>query len=426
MAGTTMPANAVNRAKGGNSMVQFIQRLTAVFLIMFSLPVSGFAQNAFSAAYRVNTGIISFYDIDQRIKILRVLGATGPDLRQQATNALIDERLQVEAARNFGVTLDPAQLTRGISRYAEQRNLTTERLLAQMRGRGVSVEAFEDFISAGMIWQSLIRARFGNMASPTENELNSQLNTVAISSSSSIQLGEIALLYTERGQNATVALANQLVGQLRGGANFQNMAREYSRSRSSQNGGVIGWVAPNRLPPQLAAAVRGLGRGQVAEPIFIPAGVIIIKVLDSRIQTQQVAIPTKINVTYAHMVLPHAAGQQAETIRTATRLRRDLDGCRGIEARAAEFGNGSGVFGPVALGQIPADIGLQLARLEPRDSALMTGDNQVSVVVLCDRVSEMSDESRAALRNQLTGQNLQALAEGFMQELRRSSIIEKQ
>ncbi|MCF6304345.1 MAG: peptidylprolyl isomerase [Rhodobacteraceae bacterium] len=407
-------------------MVRFIQRLAAVFLIVFSFPAASIAQNAFSAAYRVNTGIISFYDIDQRIKLLRVLGVTGPDLRQQAVDALIDERLQVEAARNFGVVLDQPQLTRAISRYAEQRNLTTERLLAQIRGRGVSVEAFEDFISAGVIWQSLIRARFGNMASPTENELNSQLNTVAVSSSSSIQLGEIALLYTERGQDATVALANQLVKQLRDGANFRNLAREYSRSRSSQNGGVIGWVAPNRLPPQLAAAVRGLGRGQVAEPIFIPAGIIIIKVLDSRTQTQQIAIPTKINVTYGRLILPHAAGQQADTIRTATRLRRDLDGCRGLETRAANYATGSGVFGPVALGQIPADIGLQLARLEPRDTALMTGDNQVSVVVLCDRVSEMTDQSRAALRNQLTGRNLQSLAEGFMQELRRSSIIEKQ
>ncbi len=407
-------------------MVRFIQRLAAVFLVVFSLPAASIAQNAFSAAYRVNTSIISFYDIDQRIRLLRALGASGPELRQQAVDALIDERLQVEAARNFGVALDQQQLARAISRYAEQRNLTSERLLAQMRGRGVSVEAFEDFVSASAIWQSLVRARFGNMASPTENELNSQLNTIAVSSSSSIQLGEIALLYTERGQQATVNLANDLVGQLRNGANFQNMAREYSRSRSNQNGGVIGWVAPGRLPPQLAAAVRGLGRGQVADPIFIPTGIIIIKILDSRTQTQQILIPTKINVTYGRLVLPHGTGQQAEAIENATRLRRDLDGCRGLETRVADYGTGSGVFGPVALGQIPANIGLQLARLEPRESALMTGDNQVSVVVLCDRVSEMTDESRAALRSQLTGRNLQSLAEGFMLELRRSSIIEKQ
>ncbi len=399
-------------------MVRLIKRLATICLITMVLPGMSFAQSAFSAAYRVNTSIISYYDIDQRVKMMRVLGANGPNLRQAAIDALIDERLEVEAARNFGIDVRPEELARAIDSYAQQRNMSSERLLARLRGRGVSEEAFEDFVTASIIWRTVLRARFGNQAAPTENELNSQLNTFAVASSSSIQLGEIALLYTERGQDATVALATQLVGQLRNGANFQNMARQYSRSRSAQNCGVIGWASPSRLPPQLAAAVRGLRAGQVTEPIFIPSGIIIIKVLDSRTQTQQIAIPSKISVTYAQLVLSNTAD--------AERIRRNLDGCRGLEERAATLGNGSRVIGPVALAEVPTDIGLALARLEPRDSDIVNGDNITSVVVLCDRVSEMSGEARATLRNQLFGQNMQNLAEGYLLELRRTSIIEKQ
>ncbi len=407
-------------------MVRLINRFWAVCLVAILLPASGMAQNAYSAAYRVNESIISHFDISQRVKMMRVLGANGSGLRQTAVDALIDERLQVELAHSFGIEIRPEELARSIENYAQQRNMSTERLLARMRGRGVSQEAFEEFITASLLWRQILRSRFGDQANPTLNELNSHSNTVAVSSSSSIQLGEIALLYTERGQEGTVNLANQLLSQLRNGENFQTLARQYSRARSAENGGVIGWVSPGRLPPQLNAAVRGLGRGQVADLIFVPTGVIIIKVLNTRTQSRQILIPTKINVTYAHLILPHNAGEQANAIQQADRLRRSLDGCRGLEARSAEFSPDSGIIGPVPLGDVAADIGLNLARLEPRDSAVMTGENHVSILVLCDRVSEISDESRAALRNQLFGQNMQSLAEGYLLELRRTSIIEKQ
>ncbi|MBL4806638.1 MAG: peptidylprolyl isomerase [Rhodobacteraceae bacterium] len=338
-------------------MVSRIRRLTIAFLMVLGFSAAVAAQNAYSAAYRVNESIISYFDIDQRVKLMRVLGANGPNLRQTAIDGLIDDRLKVNAAQNFGLEIQPERLIRAMSDYATQRDMSLDQLLARLRGRGVSREAFEDFIMASLMWRTVLQSRFGDQATPSEIDLNAQLNTVAVSSSSSIQIGEIALLYSERGQDATVTLANQLVRQLRDGANFQNMAREYSRSRSATNGGVIGWVAPGRLPPQLAAAIRGLGRGQVAEPIFIPTGIIIIRVLDSRTQQRQVLIPTKIDVTYAQLILGHAAGDQANALTQADRLRRSLDGCRGLDAQATNFADGSRIIGPIGLGEIPAPSG---------------------------------------------------------------------
>jgi len=406
-------------------MVLLGKRLWLLGALILGLALPAHAQGAFSIAYRVNEAIITNYDIDQRVKLLRALGANGPNMRQTAIDALIDDRLKQGLAADFGINLDQSALDRAIEGYAQQRNLTTQSLMARMRGAGVHRESFEEFLSTSIIWRDILRSRFGQQANPSEIELNAQLNTYAISSASTLQLGEIVLTYLERGQDGTVALATDMVAQLRNGGNFSELAKQYSRSQTAARGGVIGWVSPNRLPAQIGAAIRGLGRGGVADPIYIPSGIVIIKVLDARTVTRQIEVPVSVNITYATLVIPYAEGGAREAQRLANRTRRSLDGCRGLEARAAEFGSGSGVIGPISLNAVDADIGLALARLDPRESTVVNGENAVRVVVLCDRISEMSVEGRATLRNQLVSQNLGALSEGLLLELRRSSIIER-
>ena len=410
----------------GRVMVWLIKRISLTVALILGMALPVYAQGAYSIAYRVNESIISNYDIDQRTKLMRALGANAPNIRQEATDALIDDRLKQETAINFGIVIDEAALANAIESYAGQRNMTPQTLMATLRRAGVARESFEEFLAVSLSWNTLLRARYGEQANPSEIELNAQLNTYAISSATTIQIGEIVLPYLGRGQDATVALANQLVARLKAGENFSKLAREFSQSASAQQGGVIGWVAPNRLPPQIGAAIRGLGRGGVGEPIFIPTGIVLIKVLDSRTVSRQIEIPVSVNLTYGELVIPYGEGGAIEAANRAERLRRSLDGCRGLGARAAEFAAGSGVFGPISLNDIATDVGLSLARLDPRESTVLQADNALRVLVLCDRVSEMSPEGRATLRNQLFSQNLEALSEGYLLELRRGSIIERQ
>ena len=418
-----MHASAVTESK---TMVFFGKRLLVLSMLVLGLVMPAQAQGPFSIAYRVNQSIVTNYDIDQRVKLLRALGARDPDLRKTAIEALIDDRLKQEAARNAGLEIDQNALAQSTAQYAAQRNMTTRSLMARLRAAGVARESFEEFLSTSLLWNNILRARFGAQARPSEIELNAQLNSYAISSSSTIQLGEIVLPYIERGQDATVSLATQIVAQLKAGENFSKLAKEYSRSRTAERGGVIGWVAPNRLPAQIGAAIRGLGRGGVSDPIYIPSGIVIIKVLDARTVSRQIEVPINVSITYGRLVIPYGTGSAAEALRLANRTRRSLDGCRGLQTRAAEFGEGSGVFGPVSLNEVDTGIGLNLARLAPRESTVMQGDRALSVLVLCDRVSEMSLESRNILRRQLLARNMETLSAGFLLELRRNSLIEKQ
>lgn len=73
--------------------------------------------------------------------------------------------------------------------------------------------------------------------------------------------------------------AQQILGLLRYGWNFAGLAREKSIDSTAPDGGYMGKIDPASLRAELRDALRGLAPGQVSEPIKIPSGYAILKVL---------------------------------------------------------------------------------------------------------------------------------------------------
>lgn len=405
-------------------IMNFLRVLVGVAAFL-AAGVPALAQNPYSAAWRVNQSIISNYDIDQRVRLMRALGAPSDNLRQTAVSDLIDDRLRVELGRQMGLEATSENIARAIESYAAQRNLTGPRLLAQLRSAGVSQEAFEDFLAASLIWRTVLNLRFGDRANPTEDELNAQVSSIALSSSRSIQLGELVLPYLGRGQDETVALARRLQAELDAGGDWAAAVAQYSQSGTAARGGVIGWVDPNRLPEQIGAAVRGVRVGGVSQPIFVPSGVILIKVLDARTVTQQITVPINVSVSYAEILLPNPGGTMRAQMREADRFRRTLSGCRQLEQRAAAANGSVSLSGLVDLDALPADTGLALSRLDPRESVALPQPEALRILVLCERQSSMDETAREIMRNQLRGRALSAMSDGLLLELRRTALIEE-
>ena len=97
-----------------------------------------------------------------------------------------------------------------------------------------------------------------------------------------IESGEIFLSSNPATQAQTLDNANKILAQLQGGASFAGYAKQYSEASTAAVGGDLGWVRPEQLPAQLAAAVRAMGPGQISSPIEVPGGVSILAVQDTR------------------------------------------------------------------------------------------------------------------------------------------------
>src|SRR5207249_2985242 len=82
------------------------------------------------------------------------------------------------------------------------------------------------------------------------------------------RLAEIFLSVDDPNETDTVReSADRLIEQLKKGSDFAEMARQFSQSATASNGGVLGWVSPGDLPPEIATAVKDLQTDTVAGPV---------------------------------------------------------------------------------------------------------------------------------------------------------------
>ncbi len=250
--------------------------ILAMFLLFAALPVV--AQNPFSPALTVNSGVITHYDIAQRMRLLEALGATG-DLRTLATDQLIEDRIKVQAAADLGLELPPGALQAGFDEFASSRGLTDEDVLRVLVARNIDRQALDDFIESGLIWREVVTSRFRARAMPSEADLDAALELAATTPQEMLQLAEIALPFAERGEAATIALADRLARDLARGGNFTAAVREYSRSETARRDGLLDPVPASQLPPAIRSQVLLLNPGQVTRPFPIGGGLAILKLV---------------------------------------------------------------------------------------------------------------------------------------------------
>ncbi len=234
------------------------------------------AQNPFSPALTVNESAITFYDVTQRARLIEALGARG-DTRQIAIDQLTEDRIKVQAAETLEIELPEGAVTAGIEEFAAQRGLTIDDVFGVLAARDIDRQTMDDFVEAGLLWREVVQTRFRQKAMPTEDDLDTALELDSNMPVEMLEISELALPFAERGEEATMQLAEQLYGQLSRGGDFAAAARQYSRSSTAPQGGRMEPVPAAGMPPQLRTQVLLLEPGQVTRPIPISGGVAILK-----------------------------------------------------------------------------------------------------------------------------------------------------
>lgn len=378
------------------------------------------AQTPFEPAAVVNGDVVTRYDVDQRMRLLAMAGAQpGADLAQMALAQLVDDRIKRDAAETVGLTVDADTLARGVEEYAGNRSLTTDALNAQLRRAGVGMGTLEDAITADIAWRAAVRRRFGAQAEPSDAELDQELALAASGQSVSYRLQELSMPFAARGESQTMALAEQLSRDLGAGGDFRAAVQRYSSSPSAAQGGDIGWISEAALPDQVARALAAAGDGGVTEPLPLPGGVTILKLIETRRETVAAGAET------LDLVMLQARGSGAPQL-----LARALQGepdCSAVQALAENDPELN------AIRSDPTDSAAMQQRTRDAVSSLVDGQNSgplpaqggAVAFVVCSRVSGASPEAREALRAQVRGQRLEGFAAGWLQELRNDAVIDR-
>jgi peptidyl-prolyl cis-trans isomerase C len=79
--------------------------------------------------------------------------------------------------------------------------------------------------------------------------------------------------------------AKAVLASLKGGADFEKLAKEKSKDPSAQqNGGDLGYFTKDQMVPEFAETAFKLGKGQLSEPVKTQFGWHVIKTEDKRVK----------------------------------------------------------------------------------------------------------------------------------------------
>ncbi len=378
----------------------------------------------------VNDEVISKFDVDQRVNLFLVTSGIErtpqniDGLRRQVLRTLIQEKLQLQEARDSEIEISRAEINAAMQDMASGTNRSLDEVEKFLKENNVHIRTMEDQIEAELAWNRFVRGRFGGQVSIGELEIDETLERAeAAMNQDRVNISEILLLTNNQldGQRL-MSEAAQIVQQLRAGINFGAVARQFSAASSSASGGNLGWIPVNQLDENIVPIIENMAAGDISDPIETSAGIYIVQ-LNSKQQSGGI---DPMRNLFDLLIITYDVATEGHLAKLEF-LRDSFTTCKSTEAKAKEM-DAQNVTrtGQVELRRFPKNLQSEISTTEAGQAIGPKQNAKIAeMVVVCDRKDDQGATiSRDAIENNLYSQRLAIMARRHLRELRRDSIVE--
>ena len=259
------------------------------------------------------------------------LGGKSPDpseLTRAAVEQLINEKAQLQQAREVGIKIDAEAIDQALLNVASSNQLSREDMLKRLAQEGISLGAFREQLRTQLTLARLREREIDGRVRVSDLEvdqfLNEQLKAQAAQLPAQLNLGMVLIAVPENSSESAVkALAERAADVARRaqrGDNFAELAKTFSQTTDQgANGGEMGLRPTDRYPELFLEATRDLKAGEVAGPVRSAAGFHVLKVLERRQVTTLMVTQTRAR----HILLrPSNQLSQGQAVAKLTEVRQ--------------------------------------------------------------------------------------------------------
>ena len=406
-------------------------------------------QSSTGIAATVNETVISNYDVDQRTALFVATSGVSPtkdnlpQIRGQVLRSLEDEVIETQEANKHRITATKAEVEKALGNIAADNKLTVEQIMSAIGQAGVSAATFIQQLSAQIIWQKLVAARYGSDVRVTEQQVDEAMNRLKRGADKPQFLLSEIYFAVDRPEDETMvrASAEQIAQQTRQGASFQSIASQFSQSPSAADGGDIGWVIEGQLADEIDHALSGLRPGQIAGPVRAEGGYYILLLRDRRepagTEIAQASAPVATDpnapLPLDRFLIPLPPNPDAalkdRAMNLATNVKAQARSCSDLPNIAKQF---QGTVHERLGNMNPKDLNPEL-----REALAGTGPGEavkpffspagLEFIMRCDiappKLGAFELPSRDQLQQQLSVQQMSIYAKSYLGDLRRNAVV---
>lgn len=260
-----------------------------VVLIFAHRPAAGTVIDRIIAT--VNGEVITLFDLYSaelpvfgKILLLGADDIKKPEDRareRELLDMLIEERLLLQRAREHNLTTTPEEVDAAIETIKSEGNMTDEMFDTALRQRGLELSGFKEGITRRLTINKLIGTEIQLKVVVTPEEVAEEYNNHIKEYTTPERVRIRHILILKQGmEDDTKAKSFMVSSLIAAGADFEEVAREYSSDSSDHKGEISGYIQRGDTLPDLEKVIFELEEGDTSPPIETEMGYHIIQVVD--------------------------------------------------------------------------------------------------------------------------------------------------
>jgi len=251
----------------------------------------------------VNDEVITRNDLnEQKRAVLAQLKRQGvappPDaeLDAQVLERFINEKVQLQYARENGIRADDETVNAALQRIAADNKMSMQQFAAALRKDGVTVESFRSELKNEITINRVREREVDSRVNVTDAEIDGYLAQAKANGANQAEyeLAHILILVPEQATPDQVETrrkrAEEALRQLKAGTAFAQVAAVFSDANDAAQGGALGWRQGDRLPTLYADAASKLQPGAISDVLRSANGFHILRLIDKRKGGEQKAV----------------------------------------------------------------------------------------------------------------------------------------
>ncbi|MDE2365956.1 MAG: peptidylprolyl isomerase [Betaproteobacteria bacterium] len=393
----------------------------------------------------VNENVVTRHELDEilraTVKQLHKQGVQPPApavLEKQLLERLIVNRVQLQLAKETGLTVTDTELDQTLRRIAQENKLTMPEFYSALERDGISFNRFRDEIRDEIILVRLKEREVNNRINVTEGEVDNFLHNQEGSPNHDDEY-RIAHILVQVPEHATPSQisdrrlrAEAALAQLRNGADFSRIAAEFSDSSDAMEGGLLDWRPGAQLTKKFADILAPMKPGEITPVIQTQNGLHILKLVDRR--NPKANAPAMVDQTHARHILVKISEltSEADARRRIIELKERLDHggkfdelakLHSEDASAASGGD----LGWVSPGDTVPEFEQAMKTLKPGQISepVQTPFGWHLIQVLEQRTQDVSQErQRQSARQAIRARKADAAFQEWLQRLRDRAYVE--
>ena len=209
-------------------------------------------------------------------------------LQEQVLDRMIVDSLQLQMADRAGVRISEQELNAAMSDIAKKNNMTLDQFRQSMINDGINWELFREDLRNEIKVARVRNGQVSRRINISEREIDNLVKLIDAEGAQNVQyhLGHILIPIKDSGDQASIQEAREkvqdLIKQLRNGADFSGLAIRHSAGQEALQGGDFGWRPAPQLPTLFAGPAKSLEIGGISDPLRSGSGFHIIKLLDKK------------------------------------------------------------------------------------------------------------------------------------------------